>query len=378
MAKPKGPRLPEIRLTAKELETLEGWIRGRKTAQSLAERARIVLACTTGWSNSAIAREMGLSRPTVARWRRRFLNQRIEGLLDQPRTGAPSRITDAAVQRVIELTLGSVPTDGTRWSTRSMSLACGLSQSAVSRVWRAFSLRPEPGETVKLSNDPAFGDRVSDIVGLYLNSPDRLLALCVDEAAGLRRECDRASLSVRSGQLERGVQRQMRDRTETLLQGLDAADRHIGGVRYPRQRASELRRFLSDLDSHVPGDLEIHLIFGYRGTHKTPLIQRWLAGRPRYRSHFTSAGASWLKTVECWFELVRAKQVRNGSCATTQVLAEAVQRHFESSTAAIAPFSWTRPASTSRRSSESASVNELLTHRALESENAIAALPRTL
>jgi transposase len=299
---PRGRAKPQLVLTREERETLERWARRPTTAQALAQRARIVLRCAVGELNQAVAREVGVTRLTVGRWRQRFVTKRLDGLLDEPRPGAPRTILDADVERVIRLTLETAPRDATHWSTRAMAKRSGLSQTTISRIWRAFALQPHRIKTFKLSQDPLFIDKVRDIVGLYLNPPDRALVLCVDEKSQIQ-ALDRSApvLPLRPGQPERHAHDYIRHGTTTLFAALDIRTGRVIGECHPRHRAREFRRFLDTIEATISRDLDVHLILDNYATHKTALIRRWLAKRPRYHVHFTPTSASWLNLVERWF-----------------------------------------------------------------------------
>lgn len=342
----RGPRPTPLTLTPADREVLERWTRRRTTAQALARRARIVLACAEpGATNSGVARALRVSRPTVLTWRRRFAARGPDGLLDEPRPGAPRTITDADVERVITLTLETPPPDATHWSTRRLAAAAGMSQTAVSRIWRAFALRPHRAETFKLSTDPLFIEKVRDIVGLYLNPPDRALVLCVDEKPQIQAKAPTAPvLPMRPGQVERRTHDYLRHGTTDLFAALDVkAGRVIGACR-PRHRSLEFRAFLDQIDANVPAELDVHLILDNAATHKTRLIRDWLAKRPRYHLHFTPTSASWLNLVESWFALLTARQLKRGAFRSTGELEEAIRRYIAATNAAPKPFVWTKSA----------------------------------
>lgn len=340
-----GRPMPPLILSPDERDTLERWARRPKTAQAVAQRARMVLACAEGRPNTAVAAALHVSPPTVGKWRRRFLTQRLDGLLDEPRPGAPRQITDAEVERVLTQTLESTPRDATHWSTRGLARVCGLSQSAVSRIWRAFALQPHRTETFKLSKDPLFIEKVRDIVGLYLDPPDRALVLCVDEKAQIQ-ALDRSQplLPMRPGQLERRTHDYVRHGTTSLFAALEAQTGRVIGACHRRHRAIEFRKFLDTIDDAVPPDLDIHLILDNYGTHKTPSIHRWLAKRPRYHLHFTPTGASWINLVERWFAALTAKQLRRGVHRSTRELEDAIRRYLTLYNEDPQPFVWTKTA----------------------------------
>lgn len=341
-----SPHAIPITLTAADRATLEGWTRRRKTAQALALRARIVLACAEpGATNGGVAMALGVSRPTVAIWRRRFAERGPDGLLDEPRPGAPRTITDEQVERAVITTLEAAPPNATHWSTRSLAQAVGLSQSAVVRIWRAFALQPHRTETFKLSRDPLFVDKVRDIVGLYMNPPDRALVLCVDEKPQIQAiERTAPVLPMRPGQVERRTHDYVRHGTTDLFAALDVQTGKVIGACRPQHRAQEFRAFLDLIDRNVPPDLDIHLVLDNAATHKTPLIQRWLAKRPRYHLHFTPTSGSWLNLVESWFALLTARQLRRGVFRSTHALEQAIRSYIAHTNANSKPFVWTKPA----------------------------------
>src|SRR6185436_16542787 len=288
-----SPILDSVVLSPDERKALEAWARRPKTAQALALRARIVLTCADGASNSDIARQLRIYRSTVGKWRSRFLEKRLDGLLDEPRPGAPRKISDDQVERIVATTLESLPRDATQWSTRAMAKATGMSQSAVSRIWRAFGLQPHRVETFKLSKDPQFIEKVRDIVGLYLHPPDRALVLCVDEKSQIQAlDQTQPLLPLRPGQPERRTHDYVRHGTTSLFAALEVVSGKIIGQCHRRPRAVEFRRFLDTIEAAVPADLDVHLILDNYATHKSPTIQRWLAKRPRFILHFTPTSAS--------------------------------------------------------------------------------------
>jgi len=332
-------------LTAEERETLQGWARRPKTAQALALRARIILACAEGASNTAVAAALRLCQPTVGKWRGRFVARRLDGLLDEPRPGAPRQIGDTQVERVITLTLESAPANATHWSTRLMARRCGMSQSAVSRIWRAFALQPHRSETFKLSRDPLFMEKVRDIVGLYLNPPERALVLCVDEKAQIQ-ALDRTQplLPMRPGQIECRTHDYERHGTTSLFAALEMVSGKIIGECHRRHRAVEFRQFLDTVEAATPAQLDVHLILDNYGTHKTPSIQRWLARHPRYHLHFTPTGSSWINLVERWFATLTQRQLRRGIHRSTRELERALRHYVETYNQDPKPFVWTKTA----------------------------------
>jgi len=341
----RGRPIPELTLSAEERETLQGWAQRRKTAQALALRARIVLACAEGKNNTAVSAALRVCKQTVGKWRGRFVAKRLEGLLDEPRAGAPRRIGDAEVERVLTLTLESMPSNATHWSTRLLARRCGMSQTAISRIWRAFALQPHRSETFKLSRDPLFIEKVRDIVGLYLNPPDQALVLCVDEKAQIQ-ALDRTQplLPMRPGQIERRTHDYERHGTTSLFAALEMASGKVIGECHRRHRAIEFRRFLGTVDATAPAELDVHLILDNYGTHKTPLIQRWLVRHPRYHLHFTPTGSSWINLVERWFATLTERQLRRGTYRSTQELEAALRQYVETYNQDPKPFIWTKTA----------------------------------
>jgi transposase len=340
-----GRPIPPMTITDQERETLDRWARRPTTGQALAQRARLILGCAAGKTNTRVARDLRLTKQTIGKWRTRFLAERLDGLLDEPRPGAPRTVTDAKVEAVLTRTLETKPADATHWSTRSMAQACGLSRSTVNRIWRAFALQPHRTETFKLSQDPLFIEKVRDIVGLYLHPPDRALVLCVDEKSQIQ-ALDRTQplLPMRPGQVERHSHDDVRHGTTSLFAALDAQRGQIIGQLHRRHRAIEFRKFLDTIDAAVPADLAVHLILDNYGTHKTPMIHRWLARHPRFRLHFTPTSSSWLNLVERWFALLTDKQIKRGAHRSTRTLETAILAYIALSNTAPKPFVWTKTA----------------------------------
>jgi transposase len=342
---PRGPRVESITLTTEESNRLQEWTRRHKTSQALALRARIVLACQQERTNVEIARELRIRRSTVGKWRARFLSARLEGLLDEPRPGAPRRISDAVVEQVIAKTLHEKPRAATHWSSRAMAKSSGLSQSAVVRIWRAFGLQPHRAETFKLSSDPLFIEKVRDIVGLYLNPPDRALVLCVDEKSQIQ-ALDRTQpiLPMMPGVPERRTHDYSRHGTTTLFAALNIATGKVIGELHRRHRSQEFLKFLRTIEETVPNSLDVHLVMDNYGTHKTPTVRRWLARNPRFHVHFTPTSASWLNQVERWFATLTARQLRRGTHRSTVELENAIRDYLKLSNRDPKPFQWTKTA----------------------------------
>tara|TARA_Y100000310_G_C20538728_1_gene742172 strand:- start:38 stop:1099 length:1062 start_codon:yes stop_codon:yes gene_type:complete len=334
-----------LTLAEQERATLEQWTRRSKTAQALALRARIILRCGDGETNTAVAHELRVRNATVGKWRSRFLQRRVDGLLDEPRPGAPRKISDVEVERVVTLTLETTPEDATHWSTRSMAKRSGLSRATVHRVWCAFGLQPHRTETFKLSSDPLFIEKVRDVVGLYLAPPDRALVLCVDEKSQIQAlDRTRPLLPMRPGQVERRTHDYSRHGTTSLFAALDAHTGKVLGRCHRRHRSVEFRKFLDTIDSAVPAELDVHLIVDNYATHKTALIRDWLAKRPRFHAHFTPTSASWLNLVERWFALLTEKQLRRGVHPSVKALEEAIHHYLDVTNEHPKPFVWTKTA----------------------------------
>lgn len=340
-----GRPIPPLILTGEEREALERWTRRPTTAQALAKRARIVLVSASGKSNTVVSAELGLTKQTVGKWRSRFVRRRLDGLLDEPRPGAPRSISDADVERVVALTLETTPLDATHWSTRSMARRAGLTQSAISRIWRAFALQPHRTEGFQLSKDPLFIEKVRDIVGLYVDPPEAALVLSVDEKSQIQALDHTAPLlPMRPGQVERRTHDYRRHGTTSLFAALDVQTGKVIGQCQRRHRSLEFRKFLDRIDTAVPGGLDIHIILDNYATHKTAMIQRWLAKRPRYHLHFTPTHGSWLNQVERWFAALTEKQLRRGVHRSTRELEQTIECYLESTNAQPRPFLWTESA----------------------------------
>src|SRR3990172_3280848 len=341
----RGRPITPVILSSEEREALERWRRRHSTSQALALRARIVLGCADGATNTAIAKELRLTKQTVGKWRSRFLVRRLDGLLDEPRPGAPRSISDAEVERVVVRTLESKPKDATHWSTRSLAKASGLSRSSVHRIWQAFGLRPHRSESFKLSTDPLLIEKVRDIVGLYLDPPDRALVLSVDEKPQIQ-ALDRSQpiLPLRPGQIERRTHDYIRHGTTSLFAALNVKTGKIIAEHHRRHRSIEFRKFLDTIDANVPRTLDVHLVLDNYGTHKTPLIKRWLLRHPRFQLHFTPTGASWINQVERFFADLTNRQLRRGAHRSTFELESAIRDYIDIRNRNPKPFVCTKTA----------------------------------
>jgi transposase len=341
----RGPKLAVLELTDAERGALKALTRRRTTAQALAVRARIVLACADGLSNSEVSRRLGVSLPTVGTWRSRFVTNRVDGLYDEARPGRPRTVTDAEVERVIVDTLESKPRGATHWSSRSMAKATGMSQSTVSRIWRTFGLQPWRSETFKLSTDPLFVDKVRDVVGLYLDPPERALVLCVDEKSQIQ-ALDRSQpvLPMQPGVPERRTHDYLRAGVTSLFAALDVATGKVIGSLHRRHRQQEFLRFLRRINDSVPDDLEVHLILDNYATHKTPAVKRWLLRNPRFHLHFTPTGASWLNLVERFFAEITNKLIRRGVHRSVTALEKDIRSWLNVWNEEPRPYVWTKTA----------------------------------
>lgn len=327
-----------IDLSAAERRELDELVRRRRTAQGLARRARIVLLAAAGLENKKIAAELGATADTVGKWRRRFAERRLEGLYDEPRPGD-------AIAETVRRTLEETPADATHWSLRSMARAAGYAPSTIHRIWRAFGLQPHRSKSFKLSSDPFFVEKVRDIVGLYLNPPERALVLCVDEKSQIQ-ALDRSQplLPMRPGQVERRSHDYKRHGTLSLFAALDTATGQVIGRCFARHRAREFRAFLNTVEARVPADLDVHIIMDNLATHKTKAIRDWFARHPRWQVHYTPTSASWINQVERFFALLTEKQLRRGVHRSTKDLEAAILAYIDTVNADPKPFRWTKSA----------------------------------
>ena len=338
------PKQPLV-LTEEERARLESMAHRARSQPLLARRARVVLACGDGLDNEAVARKLRCSRGMVVKWRARFLKQRLEGLYDEPRPGAPRKVSDEQVERVVIQTLESTPRGQTHWSTRELAKTTGLSRMTISRIWRAFGLQPHRADNFKLSPDPLLIEKVRDIAGLYINPPEHALVLCVDEKSQIQ-ALDRTQplLPMQPGQLERGTHDYKRHGTTSLFAALDLKTSQVIGQFHHRHRSVEFRRFLDTIEAQVPADLDVHLILDNYGTHKTALIRNWLLKRPRFHAHFTPTYGSWLNLVERWFAELTNKRIRRGAFRSVKELQSAIREFIAVHNENPKPFVWTRTA----------------------------------
>jgi transposase len=332
-------------LTAEERTRLDSLAHRSRTAAHLARRARIILACAEGCDNKVVAKRLRMSPTTVCKWRARFLRDRLDGLYDEPRPGAPRRITDEQIEQVIVRTPEETPHGATHWSTRGMANASGLGRTTVSEIWRAFRLQPHRTETFKLSKDPLLIEKIRDIVGLYMNPPEHAVVFCVDEKSQIQ-ALDRTQplLPMRPGQVERRTHDYKRHGTTTLFAALNVKTAKVVTEFHRRHRSVEFRQFLDAVDAAVPRKLDVHLIMDNYGTHKTALIRNWLAKRPRFHVHFTPTYGSWLNLVERWFAELTNKQLRRGAHRSVAQLETAIREFIDAHHANPKPFVWTKTA----------------------------------
>jgi transposase len=332
------------------LERLAG---RRKVAQGDAQRAAIVLAAADGLNNCEIATKVGVTRQTVRTWRQRFARHGLDGLSDEPRCGAPRKIGDDKIEAIVVKTLEEKPKGATHWSIRDMAKATGVSASTVHRIWRAFALQPHRSETFKLSSDPQFVEKVRDIVGLYIDPPEKAIVICVDEKSQIQ-ALDRTQpmLPMRPGQIERRTHDYERNGTTTLFAGFIAAAAAETNVKpgsvigqcMPRHRAQEFRKFLDEVEANVPPGFDIHVVMDNASSHKTQAIQNWFAKRPRWHQHFTPTSSSWLNQVERFFALLAEKQIKRGAHTSVKELIKCIKAFIDRQNANPKPLRWTKSA----------------------------------
>jgi transposase len=332
-------------LSDEERDRLQALAHRARSQPLLARRARVVLACAEGLDNKSVARKLRCSLGMVGKWRSRFLKTRLEGLYDEPRPGAPRQVGDAQVEQVVIQTLESTPRGETHWSTRGLAKATGLSRMTISRIWHAFGLQPHRTDTFKLSPDPLLIDKVRDIVGLYMNPPDHALVLCVDEKTQIQ-ALDRTQplLPMRPGQLERRTHDYRRHGTTSLFAALELKTNQVIAQLKRRHRSLEFRQFLDVIAEQVPAGLEVHIIMDNYGTHKTALIRKWFAQRPRFHVHYTPTYGSWINLVERWFAELTNKRIRRGVFRSVKELEAAIREYIDVHNEAPKPFVWIKTA----------------------------------
>jgi putative transposase len=320
-------------------------VRARSLPSALTQRARIVLACEQEPSNKAVAADLGVGPHTVGKWRNRFITHRLEGLYDEVRSGRPRTIEDEAIAELLTKTLASKPRTGTHWSVRTMASETGLSKSTVHRFFQLFGLQPHRTRSFKLSSDPFFIEKLRDVVGLYLDPPDKALVLCVDEKSQIQAlERTQPMLPMGFGYIEGVTHDYERHGTTTLFAALNVLDGSILAQCKPRHRHQEFLAFLRHIEANVPTKLDIHLIVDNYATHKHPKVGAWLARRPRWHLHFTPTYASWLNQVERFFALITQREIRRGSFGSVPDLVRKIDRFIQNHNAKAAPFVWTATA----------------------------------
>jgi transposase len=328
-----------LNMTLGEKEKLTMLARRPKSAQAMAMRARIVLGCEEGLTNGAVAKKLHITGATVCKWRERFRVNRLEGLLDEPRPGAPRSVTDAQVEDVITKTLESMPANSTHWSTRLMAQKTGLTQTAIVRIWRAFGLQPHRVENFKFSKDPQFVEKVRDIVGLYMNPPDRAIVLCVDEKSQVQAlNRTQPILPLAPGVPARQSHDYERHGVTSLFAAMDVASGVTISNCYRRHRHQEFLRFLNNIDANLPSGFDVHLVLDNYGTHKVAKVQNWLARHPRYHVHFTPTSGSWLNLVERLFAEITERCVRRGSHTAVHTLEKAMLEYLDNRNQHPKPF----------------------------------------
>jgi transposase len=339
-------KIEQISISAADRERLERLVRDRNTPQKLVWRARIVLLASDGLTAGAIAAAVGKSLLTVRRWRRRYIAKGVDGLLkDATRPSRRKPLMPEKIKQVVDMTLHQKPPNATQWSVRSMATAAGISHTSVQRIWRAHGLKPHLVKTFKISRDKNFAAKVEDVVGLYLNPPDKALVLCIDEKSQIQ-ALDRTQpgLPMKKGRAGTMTHDYKRNGTTTLFAALSMLDGKVIGTCMPRHRHREFLRFLRLIDHQTPADLDLHLVVDNYATHKTPAVKRWLKAHPRFHLHFTPTSASWLNMVERFFAEITRNRIRRGAFNSVAELKNAIHDYLDNHNADPKPFVWTKSA----------------------------------
>ena len=335
----------ELILSDEERETLLRWSRRAKSSQALALRSRIVLACADGVDNKSVAAQLGCSAVTVGKWRGRFVESRLDGLVDEPRPGRPATISAEQVEEVVVATLESTPKNATHWSRAKMADRSGLSKSTIGRIWKAFELKPHREDGFKLSNDPQFVEKVYDVVGLYLNPPEAAVVYCVDEKSQVQALArSQPAFPMMPGMPEKRTHDYVRHGTTSLFAAFNTADGTVISSIHRRHRAIEFKKFLTKIDTQVPDELEVHLVCDNYSTHKAPSILKWLEAHPRFHMHFTPTYSSWINQVERFFAYVTADLLQRSDHRSVQALESDIRNWVKGWNQNPKPFIWTKPA----------------------------------